>query len=208
LQVVLAAHRVELADVRISLVGVALFNKILRLDGANMDKPITVSFRWSVEEMLLANRLYFRCSKVGRQFRRSCVGGGILCLSLGLIVIARTPGYIFFALLLLFLGAVFLAGPLFLRYAIRKNYAQRTDRDMLRTYEISADRIISRSELDTTEMLWRTITKVYKVREGLFLCPNDTVFHWLPVHGFHDAKDVERLARVAKANVQQYHHAA
>jgi hypothetical protein len=177
-----------------------------------MDKPITVSFRWSVEEMLLANRLYMRSSKFGRQFRRSIVTGGILFLFSGLIVLlARTPGYLFGSIPLLVLGAVFLAAPPVLlvltRSAVRKNYARRADRDMVRTYEISAERIISRSEVDTSEMLWRTITRVHRVPEGFFLCPNDTNFHWLPVHGFHDATDVERLAHVAKANVQQYHAA-
>jgi hypothetical protein len=87
-------------------------------------------------------------------------------------------------------------------------YAQKPDRDMLVTYEISTDCIATRSEVASTDMLWRTIVRAHRVPEGFLLYPTDRTFHWLPVHGFHDAADVERLAQLTQSNVQQYDHAA
>jgi hypothetical protein len=57
-------------------------------------------------------------------------------------------------------------------------------------------------------MLWRTIMRVHKLPEGFLLYPTDRMFHWLPVCGFQDSADIERLAQIAKTNVKEYITAA
>jgi hypothetical protein len=173
-----------------------------------MDKPITVSFRWSAKEMLLAQRLHMRYSRQGRTYRRIFIGGGVLFAILGIACRARGQDYFASGFPMFLLAAVFLAMPLFARRAVLKMYAQMPERDMLVTYEISTDRIATRSEVASTDMLWRTIVQARKVPEGFLLYPTDRMFHWLPVHGFHEAADVERLAQLTKANVEQYHFAS
>ena len=173
-----------------------------------MDKPITVSFRWSAKEMLLAQRLHMCYSKQGRMYRRIFLGGGVLFAILGIAGLARRQDFFATVFPLFLLAAVFLAMPLFRRRAVLKMYAQKPDRDMLVIYEISTDRIATRSEVVSTDMLWRTIVRAHRVPEGFLFYLTDRMFHWLPVHGFHDAADVERLAQLTKANIQQYHHAA
>jgi hypothetical protein len=173
-----------------------------------MEKPITISFRWSAKEMLLAQRLHMRYSKQGRKFRRIFIGGGVLFIILGIAGFARQQDFFASAFPFFLLATVFLAMPLFTRRAVLKMYAQKPDRDMLVTYEISTDCIATRSEVASTDMLWRTIVRAHRVPEGFLLYPTDRTFHWLPVHGFHDAADVERLAQLTQSNVQQYDHAA
>ena len=79
---------------------------------------------------------------------------------------------------------------------------------MVVTYEISADRIATRSEVASTEILWRIIVRAHRVPNGFLLYLTDRSFHWLPLHGFQDAADVERLAQLTKSNVQDYDHTA
>ena len=157
--------------------------------------------------MLLAQRLHMRYSKQGRMFRWIFTGGGVLFLVLGISILSQQPNFFAFSLPLFLLGAVFLAMPLFTRRAVLKMYAQKPDRDMHVSYEISIDRISTKSEVVSTEMLWRTIVRAHKVPEGFLLYPSDRMFHWLPVHGFQNAADVERLAQLTKSSVKQYEHA-
>jgi len=167
-----------------------------------MDKPIIISFRWSFEELLLAHKSHMRFSKLGRKFRRIIFGGGMFFLALGIVFAAQrnlAPAFPLFAL-----AFGFLASPLFLRRALRKSYAQKPDRDLVVTYEISAERLAVKSEVASSEMLWRTILRVHRVPQGFLLYPTDHMFHWLPITGFRDAADVERLAQLAKSNVQDY----
>ncbi|MDB6022868.1 MAG: putative integron cassette protein [Pedosphaera sp.] len=173
-----------------------------------MDKPIVVSFRWSAKEMLLAQRLHMRYSKQGRKLRRIFIGFTVMFTLIGIVGLVRHQDFLTSAFPFFLFAAFFLAMPLFTRRAVLKMYAQKPDRDMLITYEISTGHLISRSEVASTDVLWRTIIRAHRVPEGFLLYPTDRIFHWLPVHGFHDASDVERLAQITKLNVPQYDHAA
>jgi hypothetical protein len=173
-----------------------------------MDKPITVSFRWSAKEMLHAQQLHMRYSKQGRRLRRILLGGAAVFLAGGIAGLARGQDFFASPFPLFLLCALFLAIPLFTRRAVLKMYAQKPDKDMIVTYEITTDRIMTRSEVISTEMLWRTILRGYRVPDGFLLYPTDRSFHWLPIHGFQDASDVERLALLTKSHVKQYEDAA
>src|SRR5262249_14113759 len=101
-------------------------------------------------------------------------------------------------------AAVFLCIPLFTRRSILKVYAQKPDRDMVVTYEITSERVATRSEIASSDIIWRAISRGIRVPEGFLFYISDRMFHWLPVHGFQDTADVERLAQLAKSKVQQY----
>jgi hypothetical protein len=156
--------------------------------------------------MLLAQGLHMRYSEQGRKFRRLFIGGGILFLVLGLsILVGRT--FPMFALPFFLLAAVFLGMPIFTRRAVLKMYAQKPDRDMLITYEISSDRLATRSEVANSDILWRIMRRAHRVPHGFLLYPSDNMFHWLPLHGFCDAAEIERFAILAKTAAQQHHDA-
>jgi hypothetical protein len=125
---------------------------------------------------------------------------------LGAAGLARRQDFFVSAFPFFILAAVFLAMPLFMRRAVLKVYAQKPDRDMLVTYEFSDRHIASRSDVASSEMLWQTIIRAHKVPEGFLLYITDRAFHWLPVHGFQGASEVERLAQLTASKVRQYQH--
>jgi len=172
-----------------------------------MDEPITVSFRWTAKEMLLAQQLHMRYSKQGRKLRRIFMGCGILFVLLGIVGFVQQHNFFSSALPFFLLATVFLAMPLFIRRAVLKMYSQKPDRDMLVTYEISPDRLATRSDVASSDMVWRIILRAHRVPEGFLLYPTDRMFHWLPIHGFRDSAEVERFALLAKLKAQQYDHA-
>lgn len=156
--------------------------------------------------MLLAQRLHMRYSIQGRKLRRTFVFAGVVFLILGVAGFVRGDGLLAVSIPLFVLAGVFFAMPLFTRRAILKMYAQKPDRDMLVTYEISSDRIANRSEVASNEALWRTIIRACSVPEGFLLYPTDRIFHWLPAHGFQDRADIDRLSRFIESNVKEYSH--
>jgi hypothetical protein len=175
---------------------------------APMDEPIMVSFCWTAKEMLLAQRLHMRYSKSGRKLRRFFLGCAILFVIGGIGGFARQPhDFLTSALPLFVMAAFFFAMPLFTRRAVLKMYAQKPDRDMPVTYEISPDRIATKSEVASSDIVWRAILRAYRVPHGFLLYPSDRMFYWLPIDGFGSAAEVERFASLAKSKAQQYEDA-
>lgn len=95
-----------------------------------------------------------------------------------------------------------------MRRAVLKAYAQKPDREMVVTYELSEDRLICRSEIATTDLLWRPVRRVLRTPCGFMLYMNEQSVHWLPVRGFQDEKAVESFAEFASANLQGYEDVA
>lgn len=106
------------------------------------------------------------------------------------------------------LGVFFACLPLLTRRAALKMYAQKADRDMTVTWEISNDRVSAKTEVARSDMTWAAFRRVLRLPEGFLLYPNDSISHWLPVNAFAGDADVERFAALAKARVGQYDYVA
>jgi hypothetical protein len=176
-----------------------------------MDNPIKVSYRWSADEMLLLNRLHMRHSAQGRKVTRSFRSGGIIFLCVGVIFlfsVVLTPQKLralAFGLGFVLLGAALLVGvPRLLQKAVLKAYEKKPDKDLVTTYELSEERLSCKSDVASSELLWRGIPKVQRFGEGFLLYVTDTQVHWLPIHGFQVPADADRFADLAKAKVGDY----
>jgi hypothetical protein len=176
-----------------------------------METPIKVSYRWSADEVLLLNRLHMRHSAQGRKVRSSFRSGGILFLCIGVLLLcgaAMTPQKLralVFGLGLVLLGLVILVGaPRLLEKAVLKSYAKRPDKDLVIAYELSEEGISSKTDVASSNFLWRTIQRVLRTGDGFLLYLTDTQVQWLPAHGFQVPADTDRLANLAKAKVGDY----
>jgi len=103
----------------------------------------------------------------------------------------------------LFFGAFFFSIRLFTRRAVLKLYAQKPDRDMEVTWEISDDGIRAKTELMASENKWAVFQKAVKAKEGFLLYPSSSMYHWIPMRAFRDG-DAERFAELAKEKVKDY----
>jgi hypothetical protein len=169
-----------------------------------MSIPITASFRWSKDEFLRVQRLAVRHSRQGRLIYRVTTLIGVLILLSGVVSLyQRTTGWPGF-LFTVFFSALFFSIPLFARRTALKIYAQKPDRDMEVTWDISDDGIRSKTELASSENTWAFFQKVLRVREGFLLYPSGSIFHWLPMHAFRNTGDAERFAELAKSKVRDY----
>jgi len=172
-----------------------------------MEKPITVSFRWTKEEMLRASR---RATKQTPGVRRLYLVMRVVAL--GMLV---TGTYSFSTghtnlsgfISMIGLSMFFMAIPLLQRLAVLKTYRQMPVRDRLVTWEITADRLTAKTELATSEMTWPALIKVIRLSDGFLLSLHPRSFHWLPSDAFGDPADIERFAELAKSKVQRYEQA-
>jgi hypothetical protein len=169
--------------------------------------PITVSYRWSAEEMLLLQSLHRRHSAQYLKFRRKILGAGLVALVLAITTMIQHESLSSVVpCLLLVLSGMLLASPFFTRRAVLKMYKQKPDRDMLITYELSEDRLACRTEVGSSNSLWRVIRSVQRIPEGFLIYPTESTIHWLPTRGFHIAADVEQFAQFAQAHLQGFEH--
>ena len=135
---------------------------------------------------------------------------GVVFILLGSVNFLMRPSD-YSRLALVFLGAFFALAPLVItlltRQGVLKLYAQKADRDMTVTWEISDSRVSSRTDVVTSDMSWDVFFRVARLSQGFLLYPSESAFLWLPVHSFESAADVERFASLAKSKVKQYDHA-
>lgn len=106
---------------------------------------------------------------------------------------------------LVLLGAVSWAAlPFLMRRSVLRAYAKKPDRDLRVTYTVSKERLSCVSDVASSDMLWRTILKALRTPDGFLLYVTDLQVHWLPVHGFENTAEIERLATLAKDRIQDY----
>jgi hypothetical protein len=169
-----------------------------------MSSPIVASFRWSKDEFLRAQHRAIGHSRLARLVYWFTTAAGAVILLIAVLSLYQHsmswPGFLFMVLF----SALFFAMPLFSRRAALKLYAQKADRDMEVIWNISEDGIRSKTPLALSENAWAFFQKAIRTREGFLLYPNPHQFHWLPMHAFHDAADVERFAELAKSKVREY----
>jgi hypothetical protein len=169
-----------------------------------VDDPIFIKYKWTVDELLTAQRLHARYSQSGRdRIMRICRIGaipfGVIMLLMGL----RWTG-IYFVLT----GVFLLSIPWLTRRATLKHFAKRPDKDIDLEWQISPDRLVSKTIVSSADIAWSMIAKVLRTPEGFLFYSNDKIFNWFPAHAFRDAAEMERLAEMAQSRVSEYDQAA
>jgi len=172
-----------------------------------MDNPVIANFRWSADELLTAQRVHMRHSRLGRKIRRGIWTSAPLAIVFGVVTLL-IRGFHPVGLFFVIMGTALLMSPLFARRVTLKHYARRPDRDMLVGWEFRRDHIITRTEASCATLEWRMISRVLQTAQGFLLYPNDQVFHWVPIHAFRAVADKEAFVELAKSRVQHFDHVA
>lgn len=153
-----------------------------------------------------AQLLAMRYSGKGRMIHRFCAFLGVMMLLGGVLNFHRHAASLAEWVVPFALGVFFFSIPLFTRRAIHKFYAQKLDRDMEVTWEISDDGIRAKTELMASENKWAVFQKAVKAKEGFLLYPSSSMYHWIPMHAFRDG-DAERFAELVKEKIKDYQQA-
>jgi hypothetical protein len=168
-----------------------------------MDTPIVASFKWSEAEFLSAQQVKRRYSPLLRKVRRRFLASGLIFVAGG-VGFLITHGFLSAGIPFLVMGVGLLAWPLFGKRAILKHYAQRTERDMMVNWEFRAGGLRCQTEASSGEMAWSVIARVLRTPQGFVLYLNDLLSHWVPVHAFRDAQELERFSQLVKSRVERY----
>lgn len=167
-----------------------------------MDLPVIINFRWTVQELLTAQRMHLRYARRGRFLRliRLC---GLAGIPAGIAVTLQDVSS-WFGPYLVFIGILSLLLPLIMRSVTARQFSKRPDKDMDLEWQISTGRLVAKTTLSNAETSWSMIATVIRTPAGFLFYLNDQILHWLPLHGFRDPADVERLADMAQSRVRQY----
>jgi hypothetical protein len=176
-----------------------------------METPFKISYRWNADEMLLLNRLHVRYSPQLRKLHRSSRIGAVIFIFMGILCFcvmgATTDKWraAMYGCGLVLVGVALLTvPPVFMRRVVLKAYAKKPDRDMAVTYLISGERLLCKSDVASSDMLWQVVARVLRTADGFLLYVSDAQVHWLPLRGFEDPADADRFAALARSKVQSY----
>jgi len=161
--------------------------------------------------MLLLNRLHMRYSpQLGKLHRRSRRGAvifiliGFLCFCVMPATTEKWPAAAYGCGLVLVGVALLAVPPILMRRMVLKAYAKKPDKDLVITYQVSGEGLLCKSEVASSDMLWRVLGTVLRTADGFLLYVSDTQVHWLPVRGFQDPADLDRFAALARSKVESY----
>jgi hypothetical protein len=163
-----------------------------------MDEPVTIKYRWTVDELFQAYRYNFR--HLCRPIFRFALNAIFVFMILGgslLIPPGRSP---VFGIVMLVGGIYWFAIRPFERsWTIRRRFAKRPDKDLEMEWQITPEKLATRSTAHSADLTWQLIAKVVRTPAGIMLYPIDQVFYWLPRHGFASDAEFERLVEIAKS---------
>jgi hypothetical protein len=91
-----------------------------------------------------------------------------------------------------------------MRRVVLKTYAKKPDKDLVITYQVSRERLSCKSEVASSDMLWRVVARVLRTVDWFLVYVSDTQVHWLPVRGFQEPADLDRFAAIARSKVESY----
>jgi YcxB-like protein len=168
-----------------------------------MKETITVRFRWTAEELIAATRAHLRSHY--SLHKRICfwLCGPLMFLGGLSAVISSRPNLM--GLFALVVGATLLLFfPLILPRMLRRQFAQRPDRDSEVEWRINDENLAARGIHGNSEFTWSALSKVVQTKRGFLLYPTPQIFHWLPRHGFSNDTDFENLSQLARQHASKF----
>jgi len=162
-----------------------------------MEEPIVIRYRWTAEELLRATRYFWR-SMFGLRLRLILFGWAALLAAVSFWV---GLSFVTTWLFLVVLFYVFFLSDLTLGWAVRRKFKQRPDRDVEIEWRVTEEQLRIRSKLSDSEVAWEIFAKGVIAPDGVLLCPNNQIFHWLPREGFASDAEFGRFLELAKSKV-------
>lgn len=174
-----------------------------------MDPPVAIRFRWTADDLSQANRYHFRhiCRRPFR-FGLHFIVALFFLFGVLMLTVPSPAGQTPLPVSIGFLGVGiywFAVRPFERRWAARRRFSRRPDRDLELEWLVDADKILVQSDLARSEASWRAFTKVVRTPHGVLLYPNDQMYHWLPRRGFADDAEFERFVDLAKGKLQKHY---
>lgn len=157
-----------------------------------MSDVIHCRYRWTVDEFITANEQYRRHSRAVRKLLVGLWVAAIVLLAAGVIRLVNF-GFNKTSVVLMVFGVVIVMSRLFSGRVLARTFANHPDRDADVQVQVYPDRLVLETKTARTEIAWSRITNMVRTEQGFVLYFQPGAFHWLPLHGFAQAADIERF---------------
>jgi len=166
-------------------------------------EPIVINFKWIADDLLTARKWNFRhACRPAFRWAIHVVVALIMAVSVfSLVKVGPSPIPIGFIAAGIYLYAI---RPFEVRWFTRRQFAKRPDNNCDVQWTVTPERICTLTTLGSSEFQWAAITKVIRTPDGFLFYPNNQIFHFLPLRGFRDDADFQRLAELASQHVPKH----
>lgn len=167
--------------------------------------PIVIRFDWTADELLRAQSYHFRhiCRPV---FRFA------LHFIFALMILAGYGG-IHSGGVGVPIGIAFIVTGIYWfvfrrferRWSVRRQFRNRPDQGVELEWQMTPDKIRTRSTLGQSEFTWQAFAKMVRTPNGVLFYPTDQIFQWLPRSGFASDTDFQRCVELARAKIGRHY---
>jgi hypothetical protein len=162
---------------------------------------IECQYCMTLEEFLTANEQYRRHRWPVRQLAMIMWGIALCSLAAGAIRMINL-GFNKPSVLIMVFGIVIIVSRFFSRRVLARMFDKLPDRDADVRWQMDAERLVVETLASRTENAWSRVSNIVQTDQGFLIYYGTGMFHWLPLHSFSDASDIERFERLVYEHAQ------
>lgn len=168
-----------------------------------MDQEITISYRWTADELIKAHENHTR-AQCRRKYRIGLKFVALMMI-LGGWCSYQTQGWSLLTVLAPLLGIhILLVHKYVARWCLRRHFRKRPDRDSHVVWTLGDNDLHAKTEESESRQNWSQIAKARKASNGFLLYPNDGVFYWLPETALASEEDRQRTEELLRSKVKDF----
>jgi hypothetical protein len=167
----------------------------MELEAREPLSTIQCQYRMTLGEFLTANEQFRRHSRPLRRLVMIMWGIALCLLAAGTTRMINL-GFNKTSVLLLIFGIAIIASRFFSRRVLVRMFDKLPDRDADVRWQIDAERLVVETPTSRTENTWSRVSNIVQTDRGFLIHYGAGTFHWLPLHSFSDAFDIERFERM------------
>ena len=168
-----------------------------------MNKEITASYVWTVDELIKASEHHQR-DQCRKGFRAGLVFISLMAIFSGWCSY-HEQGWSLPAVLFPLVGVYILFLRKYdIRWGIRMHFKKRPDSGAHVVWILGEDSLQINTGESESKMNWSQISKVRKAMNGFLLYSNDMMFHWLPVTALESEDDRTRAEELLRRKIKDF----
>ncbi|HEX7261398.1 MAG TPA: YcxB family protein [Luteolibacter sp.] len=164
--------------------------------------PITVRFRWTLEDLLTGRKLSLRLNRSLFYIR---IALGIALIGFGIRkYLLGDPLWVFFLSFAIILPIALLVKSVIQKQLIRRQFSKRPDANAEVAWTVTDQGISASSPHSKSEIQWSAFQRVIATPAGFLFMPNRQIFHFIPTRAFETPADIENLKTLARQHAKEF----
>jgi hypothetical protein len=164
--------------------------------------PVSVRYRWTLEDLLAGRKITLRLQRSLFYFRVA-LGAALLGLAVWNYRVGDSM-WVFYLAMTAVLAVALLAKALTQNLLLRRQFSKRPDANVEVEWVVSDHGIVASTPHSKSEIQWSAFQRVIFAPAGFVFMPNRQIFHFLPIRAFESPEDIGNLKSLARQHATEF----